>query len=68
MKKFTVVEIQNGIVGANVWTYDTQEQAESKYHSVLAAAAVSSVAVHAAVLLTEEGFPINYQCYKHESE
>lgn len=65
--KYTVVEIQNGIVGANVWTYDAQEQAEAKYHSVLSVAAVSSVAVHTAMLVTEEGFTVAYQCYKHEA-
>lgn len=66
--KFTVVELQNGIVGANVWTYNTREEAESKYHSVLSVAAVSSVEVHSAALLNEEGFELSYQCYKHEAE
>ena len=65
--KYTVVEIQNGIVGANVWTYDTQAEAESKYHSVLSVAAVSSVTCHAVTLLSEEGFAVAYECYKHEA-
>ncbi|MBR2582922.1 MAG: hypothetical protein IKD61_05955 [Oscillospiraceae bacterium] len=63
--KFTVIEIQNGIVGANVWAYDDQNAAESKYHAILSSAAVSQVAVHAAVLVSEEGFPLMHGCYKH---
>ena len=63
--KFAVIEIQNGIVGANVWAYDDQNEAESKYHAILSSAAVSQVAVHAAVLVSEEGFPLMHGCYKH---
>ena len=64
--KYTVIEIQNGVVGANVWTFDDINAAESKYHSVLAAAAVSSVATHSAVILNETGFLVRSQCYTHE--
>lgn len=65
--KFTAIEIQNGIVGSNVWTYDNQNEAESKYHSVLSVAATSSVACHAAILVSEEGFPLAHACYKHNA-
>jgi deferrochelatase/peroxidase EfeB len=41
-------------------------KAESKYHEVLAAAAVSNTMSHAAILFSSEGFPIMHQCYKHE--
>lgn len=64
--KYTVVEIQNGVVGENVWTYDTIDAAESKYHSILAVAAVSTIAVHSAVILNETGYCVRYQCYTHE--
>lgn len=69
-----VVEIQknhNGEYGHNVfWLYDEDAdramlKAESKYHEVLAAAAISEVAEHAAILFTSEGFPKMHQCYKH---
>ena len=66
--KFTVIELQNGIVGANVWTYDTINAAEAKYHSVLAAAAVSSVEVHSAVLLNDSGFCVKHESYTHPVE
>lgn len=41
-------------------------KAESKYHEVLAAAAISNLPSHAAILFSSEGFPIMHQCYKHE--
>ena len=61
MIKYFVIEMQNG---ANlVWAYDSREQAESKYHAVLSAAAVSSVTVHTAVLMTNKGHMLASQCY-----
>lgn len=64
--KFTVIEMQNGVVGGNVWTYDNINAAEAKYHSILAVAATSSVAVHAAVLLNETGYCIKSEFYSHD--
>ena len=66
---FIVIELQgNGETVANiVTTHATQAEAESKYHLVLSAAAISNVPVHAAVMLSEEGFPMLHQCYKHEA-
>lgn len=66
--KFIVIEMQNGTVGANVWTYTDRNSAESKYHSVLAAAATSAVENHAAVLLTEDGVSLAHASYKHPVE
>ena len=71
MEKFIVIEIQtnaDGAVGNLVWAYDERAQAEAKYHTVLAAAAVSTLPCHAAVLLTEEGFALASQCYHHGEE
>lgn len=51
-----------------VWDDDQTRarlKAESKYHEVLAAAAISEVTEHAAILFTSEGFPLLHQCYKH---
>ena len=56
--KYVVLEIQtnaDGTVGTLVNTYDNWNQAEQKYHTVLAAAAVSGLPVHTAVLITNEG-------------
>lgn len=68
--KFLVTEIQkfpDGGMSTPSYAYDTQTAAEAKYHSILAAAAVSSLPVHAAILFTEEGFPMRHECYKHEA-
>ena len=65
--KYIVVELQtNGSTTANiVTTHDTREAAESKYHTVLAAAAVSNVEIHSAVILTPDGFQLMSQAYRH---
>lgn len=50
------------------WDEDADKarlKAESVYHQVLAAAAVSETMSHAAILFSSEGFPIMNQCYKH---
>ena len=69
--KYIVIELQtneDGSVGNIVSTYDTMEQAESKYHTILAAAAVSQVPDHAATLLTSEGYTLDSKCYTHGGE
>ena len=77
MTQFYIVEIQkynNGEFGHLVhYEYDADPEkarlkAESKYHTVLAAAAISETAEHSAIMFSTEGFPIMHQCYKHESE
>lgn len=40
-------------------------KAESKYHEVLAAAAVSELPQHSATLITSDGRVVMNQCYKH---
>lgn len=69
---YIVVEMQtnNGTtaVVTPISTYADRNDAEAKYHTVLAAAAKSSVEKHACVVLTEEGFPLLRECYKHEAQ
>lgn len=65
---FIVIEIQtnaDGTVGTIVNSYASQPQAESKYHTILAAAALSAVPVHAAVILTNDGRMVSFQSYDH---
>ena len=65
---YIVFEIQtnaDGSVGTLVNSYADQNQAESKYHQVLTSAAVSALPVHSCALLSEEGFEIRHECYKH---
>lgn len=65
-----VIEIQSDKETASVLTnsYEDRADAENKYHTILAYAAKSSIPVHSAVMLTDEGFYIKSECYKHEVE
>ena len=75
MTQFYVLEIQqyaDGNFGHLVhFAYDEDPQiasnkGESKYHEILAAAAVSNLKSHAAILISQEGFPVLHYCYKHD--
>ena len=65
--KYIVIELQttNGSTSHIVTTHDTRLEAESKYHLILSAAAVSNVPLHAATILTSDGFQLMYQAYTH---
>lgn len=67
---YIVIEIQtnaDGTVGTIVNSYDSRLQAESKYHQILASAALSTVPVHAAVILTNEGRMVSFESYDHRT-
>lgn len=69
--KYIVVELQTDAQGnvANIVTsHETRNEAESKYHQVLASAAVSTLTKHAAALLNEEGYALEGHCYAHWQE
>ena len=64
---YIVIELQkntDGTVASTVTDHTELAEAESKYYSVLAYAAVSGIPVHSAILVSEEGFPVRHQCYK----
>ena len=66
---FIVIELQtiNDSQVANIVNaYTEQKVAEQKYHTILAAAAVSSLPCHAAVILDEKGRMIKSEYYTHE--
>lgn len=65
---FIVIEFQatSESVATIVNDYADRLQAESKYHQILTAAAISQVPKHGAVLLNDEGQRINSECYIHE--
>lgn len=67
---YIVIEIQNtnGSVSTLTWQYGTLNEAQSKYHTILSAAAISSVPIHTAVILTHEGNLIAHESYYHETE
>lgn len=67
--KYIVVECQtnaDGTVGNLISAYDTRNEAESAYHTVLAAAAISTLPVHAAIISTTEGSVLESRCFFHE--
>lgn len=73
--QYYVVEIQQYNDGSygHIVHYAFDEDAdkarlkgEAKFHEVLAAAAVSELQTHSAIMFTTEGFPVMHQCYKHE--
>ena len=66
--RYVVIELQDlgGQVGNNVFSFDSVNSAEEKYHSLLAIAAVSQVPCHSVVMLNSEGQYIKSESYKHE--
>lgn len=65
---YVVIEMQNGNIGGNTWAYEDRESAEVKLYQVLSETVKSPVAVHTAMLVTDEGFPLECKCYKHDAQ
>lgn len=67
---YIVIELQTNREGATaniVTAYTDRYQAETKYHSILAAAAASNVYIHAATILDMYGGVIKSEHYQHET-
>ena len=64
---FIVLELQATLTNvAHIFTiYADQAQAESSYHLVLSAAAVSTVPMHSALLMTADGQILRSETYRH---
>lgn len=68
---YIVIELQtnsNGAIGNFVWSYATEAEAFSKYHSVLSVAATSVLPCHACVILRNDGLQIAAQHFEHRRE
>lgn len=67
--KYIVIEIQKAADGTvaipPIATYDTFFEALSRYHTILASAAISQVPVHTAVVLNEVGQEIRLDSFNH---
>lgn len=62
----TVIEMQNGAIGDNKWVYANENEAKSKFYAQASIAAVSQVAVHTVIIITDEGFMLEPPvCFKH---
>lgn len=67
---YYILEIQKNAVGNYahlVQSATTRNEAESKFHQVLAAAAISGLPLHSAALLTEDGLILMNGCYRNEA-
>lgn len=64
---FAVVEIQkNGEIATPITTlFSDKDAAYSQYHTILAAAAISEVQEHSAILLSEEGSYMLHEKFTH---
>lgn len=66
---FIVMEIQTGDSVATIVTqHETKEDAESKFHTILASASVSSVPKHSALILNDMGGLLRSECYVHAQD
>lgn len=67
---YIVIEIQlnNGTVSTLTYQYDNINAAYAKYHTILAAAAVSTIDTHSAVILSETGYTIANASFTHPKE
>lgn len=69
--KYIVIELQtkaNDTVSNLVFAFNTRNEAESKYHSVLSFAATSDLPMHAASLLQSDGRLLACASYDHTQE
>ena len=65
---YIVIEIQkNETVSTITNSYDTRNEAENKYHTILAYAAISSIPRHTAIMFTEAGDYIKHESFEHIS-
>ena len=64
-KEEELQKLNDTTMGNIVTTYQTENEAKSKFHTILAAAAISDVPVHTAVILTEEGHVIGRENFDH---
>lgn len=63
-----VIELQkmsDSQVANIVTAHQSRNEAEQRYHQVLAAAAVSTLPQHAATMLEDTGYLIKNECYTH---
>lgn len=67
---FIVIEMQTngGEVATIINKYTDLNQAYQKYYTVLAAAAVSNVEVHTALILTETGGIVRAECFDRREQ
>ncbi len=66
-----VMEIQvfeDGKMSTPCYAFDNKNSADQKYHSILASASVSKLPKHSAVMVTDDGYFIKSETYRHPVE
>ena len=65
---FVVLEIQsnNETAATLINSYIDRNEAESKFHQILGAAAISTVPIHSAVIITDTGVMLKNETYRHD--
>lgn len=67
-KKYIVIELQKTADGNLIpleTVHATKAEAESKFHTILAYAAISELPSHSVTILDENGCPVMYKHYTH---
>ncbi len=65
--RYIVLEIQTGdTISVLSNAFDELDNAENKYHTILAYAAISEVPIHSALLMTEDGIVNKQYTYRHD--
>lgn len=70
-KVYIVIEMQtdtNNEVGTIINKYTEHDKAMQKYFQILAAAVVSKVPIHTAVIITETGRVVRSETFSHGAE
>lgn len=63
---YIVLEIQaSDTIATTINSYEDRNTAESRYHQILAAAAMSTIPHHSAVLMNDVGDTIKSDSYTH---
>ena len=69
---YIVMELQTAQDGSvsmpPVNTFENWQEAEARYHSILSVAAVSSLPMHTAMIVTGDGMTVRSEHYEHEVE
>lgn len=68
---YVVIEIQtnaDNTVGILTSSHNTFPEAQNKYYTVLAYAAISTVPLHSAVILSETGDVLSTEHFVHEEQ
>ena len=67
---YYVIETQTNSDGtgsvAPISTFTDLNEAKSRYHAVLSAAATSQVYKHGAIILTEDLTRVTHECFEHK--